>query len=91
MPTSTVKTTAAAIAIAIGAPCLRPIARRISRKLVPRSRSAGAQTRAEPIFAIQNARQGISMIPATSGMAARTGPKKRPINTLAEPKRSKKR
>ena len=57
----------------------------------PAKSSIGAHTRAEVILANQNRPRGIRMMPAASGMTARIGPKKRPMNTLLPPCRSKNR
>jgi hypothetical protein len=51
----------------------------------PGKRSAGAQTKADVTFAIQNRVGRIFEIPATSGTTARNGPKNLPMKTLLPP------
>ena len=66
--------------------------KRLEKRAVsaPGKSSAGAHTKADVTFAIQKREAGILVIPATRGMTARKGPKKRPMKTLLPPWRSKK-
>jgi len=63
-----------------------PISRSpVSPTASPTNSSIGAQTTADVILATQNRPRGMRMMPAASGMTARIGPKKRPMNTLTPP------